>query len=256
MSEPASATAIHIRHCHGLAEFELCAELERKVWGDADLLVPMPLFVVAVETGGQVFAAFDGAKMIGFTMALAGVRDAKPHLHSHMTAVLPEYRDRGVGRKLKLFQREDALARGIGLVEWTFDPLEVKNAYFNLMRLGAIARRYLPNCYGITTSPLHAGLPTDRLVAEWHLRSPRVEAILKGEAPSRIPPSQAAAIRIRVPANIDELRRTNPSEAVRVQNEVRRQFLDAFSRGYAALALELHSAGADYVLELHKEGSA
>src|ERR1700689_114357 len=99
-----------------------------------------------------------------------------------MTAVLQNYRDRGIGRRLKLFQREDALQRGIHLVEWTFDPLEVKNAYLNFMRLGAIARRYLPNCYGVTTSPLHGGMPTDRLIAEWWLDSPRVTNLLNGSA--------------------------------------------------------------------------
>jgi len=117
-------------------------------------------------------------------MAIAGWRNRKPFLHSHMTAVSAAHRDRGIGRQLKLFQRADALARGISLIEWTFDPLVTKNAYFNFMRLGAIARRYIPNAYGITTSPLHGTLPTDRLVAEWHLRSPRVLRVLAGKRPT------------------------------------------------------------------------
>ena len=116
--------------------------------------------------------------MVGFTLALVGTRAAKPFLHSHMTAVLPEFQNQGVGRRLKLFQRHDALKRGIRLVEWTFDPLELKNAHFNFVRLGAIARRFIPNCYGVTESPLHAGLPTDRLVAEWWIDSDRVKNIL------------------------------------------------------------------------------
>ena len=104
-----------------------------------------------------------------------------------MAAVLPEFRDLGIGRRLKLAQREDALARGISLIEWTFDPLQTKNAYFNICRLGAIARRYLTDVYGSTSSPLHAGLPTDRLVAEWHLESERVVDILAGKEPARGP---------------------------------------------------------------------
>src|SRR6202012_2433270 len=100
------------------------------------------------------------------------------YLHSHMLAVLPEYRNAGLGRRLKLAQRDDALSRGFDLMEWTFDPLEIKNAYFNLERLGAIARRYNVNQYGITSSPLQGGLPTDRLVAEWWLKSKRVEQLL------------------------------------------------------------------------------
>jgi predicted GNAT superfamily acetyltransferase len=249
MNATPSPAGVVVRHCHGLAELEACVALQRRVWAGADIdVVPLPLFVVAEETGGQVLGAFAGDAMVGFTMALAGDRDGQPYLHSHMTAVDKPFRDRGVGRQLKLFQRQDALSRGIGLVEWTFDPLEIKNAYFNLMRLGAIARRYIPNCYGLTTSPLHAGLPTDRLVAEWWLRSPRVEAILAGERP----PLSATA-RVRVPATMDHLRRSKPAEATRLQGEIRRQFLDAFSRGLAAFALERAPEGADYLLAPGKE---
>src|SRR5450755_3816527 len=137
---------IAIRPCHGIKEFEACVHVEREVWKSSDIdVVPIPLFVVASETGGQVLGAFHGADLVGFTLAIAGWRVRKPFLHSHMTAVLDGHRDRGIGRRLKLYQRKDALARGISLVEWTFDPLVTKNAYLNFMRLGAIARRYLPN---------------------------------------------------------------------------------------------------------------
>src|SRR6266478_8424150 len=190
-----------IRPCHGIEEFEACLYVEREVWKSSDLdVVPIPLFVVASETGGQVLGAFQGAELVGFTLAIAGWRARKPFLHSHMTAVLDGRRDRGVGRRLKLYQREDALARGIGLVEWTFDPLVTKNAYFNFTRLGAIARRYLPNIYGITTSPLHGSLPTDRLVAEWHLRSPRVTRVLAGKLATT--PFSRRAVRITIPSNL------------------------------------------------------
>src|SRR6202171_2140640 len=193
---------IFVRHCHGIAEFEACVRLEREVWRSADIdVVPIPLFVVAAETGGQVLGAFHGDDLVGFTMAIAGWRNRKPFLHSHMTAVSDAYRDRGIGRQLKLFQRTDALARGISLIEWTFDPLITKNAYFNFMRLGAIARRYVPNAYGITTSPLHAALPTDRLVADWHLRSSRVLHILAGKRPTGAFAKIAA--RISIPANLE-----------------------------------------------------
>ena len=102
-----------------------------------------------------------------------------------MMGVLPEYRNRGVGRLLKLAQRDDAIKTGINLIEWTFDPLELKNAFFNIERLGAIVRRYVPNQYGTTTSHLHGGLPTDRCVAEWHVSSIRVADILSGERSDR-----------------------------------------------------------------------
>ncbi|MFZ1133728.1 MAG: GNAT family N-acetyltransferase, partial [Candidatus Korobacteraceae bacterium] len=145
-------------------------DLEFQVWGFRERdVVPSQMYVVAAKTGGQVVGAFVGDMMVGFVLAYAGIRDSNPYLHSHMAAVLPEYRDLGVGRRLKLAQRDDALARGIPLIEWTFDPLQTRNAYFNICRLGAVAQRYLLDVYGATSSPLHAGLPTDRLVAEWHL---------------------------------------------------------------------------------------
>src|SRR5271168_1847887 len=167
MSEP-----VVIRSCHAIEEFHACVELQREIWGEADLEVePATMFVVAEHSGGQVLGAFAGGTLIGFLLAVAGVRDGEPYLHSHMTGIEEGFRDRGVGRALKLFQREEALARGIRLIEWTFDPLELRNAHFNLNRLGAICRNYLPNLYGVTTSPLHRGLRTDRLLAEWYLES-------------------------------------------------------------------------------------
>jgi predicted GNAT superfamily acetyltransferase len=237
-----------IRLCHGIREFEACVRVEREVWRSSDIdVVPIPLFVVASEIGGQVLGAFLGEKLVGFTLAIVGWRARKPFLHSHMTAVLDGLRDRGVGRRLKLYQREDALARGIGLVEWTFDPLVTKNAYFNFMRLGAVARRYLPNIYGITTSPLHGSLPTDRLVAEWHLRSRRVSHALEGKKEET--PISRRAVQITIPSNIEDLKRSDPTRARDIQSEVREQFLKWLGKGYAATAVKPSDAGMDYVLE-------
>ena len=246
----ATPGTIVVRHCRGLAEFEACMGIELAVWGDSDLHVPLPLYVVAEETGGQVLGAFAGGKMIGFTMALSGVRAGRPILHSHMTAVLEEYRNRGVGKKLKLLQREDALERGIELVEWTFDPLEIKNAHFNLVRLGAIARRYIPNCYGITSSPLHAGLPTDRLMAEWWVESARVsEAVsLQSSAVSKSPLTAGAA-RVEVPADIARMREEEPEKAAKVQREIGEQFQKWFAKGYATVGFELGGEGGRYIME-------
>ena len=237
-----------IRHCHGMEEFEACLRVERKVWKSSDIdVVPIPLFVVASETGGQVLGAFKGEDLVGFTLAIAGWRARKPFLHSHMTAVLDAQRDRGVGRRLKLYQREDALARGIGLIEWTFDPLVTKNAYFNFMRLGAIARRFLPNIYGITTSPLHGSLPTDRLVAEWHLRSPRVLRVLAGKQANA--PISKRAVRITIPSNLELLRSRDSARALQIQSEVRENFVTWLGKGYVATAVLPSISGMDYILE-------
>lgn len=241
------AQGIVVRHLRAIEEFENCLELERRVWASADIdVVPLPIFVVVAHTGGQVLGAFDGQQMVGFTLAMPAFREGRLFLHSHMTAVLDDYRDRGVGRRLKFFQRDDALGRGIELVEWTFDPLELKNAYFNLERLGAIVREFLPNVYGITTSPLHAGLPTDRLVAQWWLKSARVEARAAGTRPPRVGgPFQ----RIRVPRNIDVLKKSNPAEAAQVQAAVREQFQSWLGRGSIVTGIELSDDAGTYQLE-------
>lgn len=235
---------IEIRSCATIPEYEECVRVEHATWGE-DIAVPSAIFVVAHHTGGQVIGAFDSGKMIGFTMAVAGVRGGKPFLHSHMTAVLAECRDRGVGRRLKLFQRQDALRRGIDLIEWTFDPLEFRNAHFNLVRLGAVARRYIANCYGITASPLHAGMPTDRLVAEWWLNSARVKSILADDLTA----SKDSVTRISLPANMDEIRASDRETAVRVQTEAREQFTKLFAEGFVATAVESRDAATDYILE-------
>jgi predicted GNAT superfamily acetyltransferase len=251
MSEARATREVEIRHCSTLVEYEECVRVEHQVWGE-DIAVPSAVFVVAHHTGGQVLGAFDpavdatgGAKMVGFTLALAANRIGKPFLHSHMTAVLAEFRDRGVGRRLKLFQRQDALKRGIDLIEWTFDPLDLKNAHFNLARLGAVARRYIPNCYGVTESPLHAGLPTDRLVAEWWLASDRVNSILA----DKVMTISSSAERISLPPNLSEIKESDRAAAARMQTEVREQFLKWFAKGYAVTSFETRGAMANYVLE-------
>lgn len=236
---------IVVRNCETLEEFHACVGVQRVVWGEADLEVePATMFVVAAHTGGQVLGAFDGKKLIGYTLAVAGVRNGSPFLHSHMTAVLDGYRDRGVGRKLKHFQRDEALRAGIRLIEWTFDPLETRNAHFNLNRLGAVCRRYLSNLYGITTSPLHRGLPTDRLVAEWYLDSPRVIASLLGKQQE---PTEAPLL-ISLPPELESWKAAGSPHVAEVQSRVRSEFLRAFQRSYAAFAVRNDSGGSSYLL--------
>ncbi len=235
---------ITVRHCASLAEYEECVRLQLITWGE-DLVVPSGLFVVARETGGQTLGAFAGEQMIGFTLGLAGIHDGRAIIHSHMTAVLAEFRDRGIGRMLKLAQRNDALARNIHLVEWTFDPLELKNAHFNINRLGAVVKRYIPNCYGITESPLHAGLPTDRLMAEWHLDSPRVTEILRGKSPQY----GSTAVRVSIPSDISQRKQRDAAAGAQVQTAMREQFLEKMAKGYIVTGLEIGPSEAAYILE-------
>ncbi|MBA0084335.1 MAG: acetyltransferase [Acidobacteria bacterium Pan2503] len=236
---------IQVRKCAKLEEFHGCVELQRQIWGEADLEVePVTMFVVAAHTGGQVLGAFENGRMIAYTLAIAGLQDHVPYLHSHMTGVLSDYRDRGVGRMLKLFQREEALSRGIRLIQWTFDPLELRNAHFNLNRLGAISRQYLPNLYGTTTSPLHRGLATDRLLVEWRLDSSRAVVAIQSLAKE---PVESPAM-IELPPELEHWQQENAPEVKKVQSRVREEFTRWFAKGYAAVALRTAPGNRAYCL--------
>ena len=236
---------IVVRKCERIEEFHRCVELQRRIWGEADLEVePATMFVVAAHTGGQTLGAFADDRLVGYTLAVAGLRGRVPYLHSHMTGVDGEYRDRGIGRMLKLFQREEALGRGIRLIQWTFDPLEVRNAHFNLNRLGAICREYHRNLYGVTTSPLHRGLATDRLLVEWHLDSARVVAAIENLV--KDPAETPAAIEL--PPELERWQLEDSSQVVALQARVREEFTRWFARGYAVIAFRTAPGNRAYLL--------
>jgi predicted GNAT superfamily acetyltransferase len=234
---------IVIRNCNSLDEISACVALQKEVWNFADAeLIPLRMFVVAEKIGGQVIAAFDHASIVAFALSVPGSRGGHSYLHSQMLAVRSEYRNAGVGRQIKLFQRDDALARGFELIEWTFDPLEIKNAYLNIERLGAIARRYHVNQYGITSSPLQGGLPSDRLVAEWWLKSNRVESLLRAGRMSGFETLKT----VPVPAEIYGWKAAPATRgrAQEVQDRNRKDFLQAFSDGLVVLGYEREQQGA------------
>ena len=245
-----SQTVIEIRQLFHLPEFEEVLRLQQAIWGFPDIeLLPLRFLVVVSKVGGHVFGAYDGDMMVGFCFAIPGIKPGgHPYLHSHMLGVLPAYRDAGVGRSLKLKQREEALARGIQLIEWTFDPLELKNAFFNIERLGAVVRRYHENQYGITFSPLHGGLPTDRCYAEWWIASPRVEEVLTEGGVRRGPggpPHQA----IGYPADIARIRTEDPRRARQIQKENGEKFRSAFEQGLAVTRFARGETESSYLLE-------
>jgi predicted GNAT superfamily acetyltransferase len=216
--------------------------LQKEVWNFTDSeLVPLRMFVVAEKVGGQVMGAFDGNNMVGFALSVPGARSGHVYLHSHMLAVREDHRNGGLGRRLKLFQREEALARGIELIEWTFDPLEIKNSYLNIEKLGAISRRYNINQYGITSSPLQGGLPSDRLIAEWWLKSKRVETLLATGGN----PAFGRDTTIVVPAQIYDWKAAEEtrSQARQVQEQNRDQFLSAFDQGLVVQGYERDEQG-------------
>jgi predicted GNAT superfamily acetyltransferase len=240
------STLIEIRQLFTLEEFTHVLDLQKVIWGFADVeLLPLRFLVVVSKVGGHVFGAYDGGRMIGFCFAIPGVKpNGRPYLHSHMLGVLPEYHNTGIGRRLKLRQREEALSRGIVLIEWTFDPLELKNAFFNIERLGAIVRRYNENQYGVTASPLHGGLPTDRCIAEWWIDSIRVRSILQGERLTHHPVD-----RIAYPADIAHVRSEDRKSAREIQCANGRKLQDAFARGLAATGFDRSESHGIYLLE-------
>lgn len=241
MSEP----HIEIRELNSIEEFRDAVHLQQVIWGFEEIeLLPVRLFVVASKIGGQSLGAYDGARMIGFTLAIPGLKPGgKTYLHSHIAGVLPEYRNYGIGRRLKLRQREDAIPRGVDLMEWTFDPLEIKNAYFNIERLGAVVRRFVRNQYGVTTSKLHGGLPTDRCIAEWWLKTARVNTIAGGDPYVR--PEVTA--RVTVPVEIAELRTADPKRAKEIQAKVSDGFEENFGKGLTVIGMERSDESGTYL---------
>jgi predicted GNAT superfamily acetyltransferase len=239
---------IEIRQLKTNPEFAEAVKLQKAIWGfdEVDLL-PVRLFVTASKIGGHSFGAYDGDKMVGFCIAIPGIKSgAKSYLHSHMLGVMKEYRDAGLGRKLKLAQRDDAIRQGLDLIEWTFDPLEIKNAFFNIERLGAIVRRFVLNQYGTTSSPLNAGLPTDRCTAEWWLESDRVTALLEG----REMPRKEIAARISITNDIYTIKANDYARAREIQKRVADQFLENFAKNLAVTGFERSAENGTYLFSL------
>jgi len=219
-----------------LEEFADVVELERQIWGPGyDEVVPVPILAVSVHRGGILIGAFDGGRMIGFVYSLPAIKDGKATQWSHMAGVLAEYRSAGLGRTLKLLQRDRTLAMGLDLIEWTYDPLQAMNAHLNFAKLGVVVEEYLENVYGTSSSPLHQGNPTDRFVAEWWIRTPHVER--------RVAPAGLLALRTNEVADAARVNRTAASgewlesvdvdlslEARRLAVEIPMGFTDMLSR--------------------------
>jgi predicted GNAT superfamily acetyltransferase len=265
---------IMFRECRGFEELQACVDLQVEVWGYSDGdVIPRRVFLVAQKIGGQVIGAFDEVEgvgdkgqgiaggafsMVGFALSLPGVKTGvqpgtgKPesYLHSHMLAVREGYRNQRIGARLKLAQREEALGRGIRRMEWTFDPLEIKNAFLNIHKLGAIVRSYSENFYGVSSSRLQGGLQTDRLVAEWWIDSPRVRAAVAGRSSSEAAELQSGSetesqVEIRVPAAIYAWKAEDSTRhlAARVQAENRLRFQEAFAEGLAVVGFTRDAEG-------------
>ncbi len=235
---------LEIRPLESLEEFHATLRLQNLIWGfDETDTVASRLFGVFQHIGGSSLGAFLGNDLVGYTLAFAAFKpNRKAYWHSHMAGVDPSIHNLGIGRKLKLRQREEALAAGLDLIEWTFDPLQARNAYFNIEKLGTSIEAYLPNFYGVTSSELHGSLPTDRLVAAWHLSRPSVIECLAGRRPDR----GQGAMRIEIPARISQLPRP---EAAVIQDRVRKQFETAFGDNLRVVGFEREPSQGAYILD-------
>ncbi len=253
------ATRLTFRDLTTLDEFAQVVELERHIWGPGyDEVVPVPILAVSVHRGGILIGAFEGGRMVGFVYSLPGVKDGKPTQWSHMAGVVAEYRNAGLGRTLKVLQRERALAMGLDLIEWTYDPLQAMNAHLNFSKLGVVVEEYAVNLYGESSSPLHRGNPTDRFVAEWWIRTPHVERRLNASGPLTLRSheigeashaNRAAAgaslectevdltlsarrVTVEIPMGFTEMLSAAPDSARRWRLATRDIFTAYFARGY------------------------
>jgi predicted GNAT superfamily acetyltransferase len=243
------APEVDVRLVRSHDEFAACEAMSREIWGAAERnVVPRELLLTMQHNGGLVHAAFltDG-RMIGFCFAFVGMRDGQLRLCSHQLGVSPAFRGLGIGIALKQAQQRDALRLGYELVTWTFDPLEARNAYINLHRLGCIARVYDRNHYGAMEDELNRGLPSDRFEAEWWLRRQR-PVITSGEplvllwvGASGEPVRKAGALStgatalIGVPPDFQEVKRASPELALRWRMESRAAFETALTAGLVAV---------------------
>jgi predicted GNAT superfamily acetyltransferase len=255
---------IQIRDLTTIDEFRQVVALEQAIWGYTDQgdLVTVPVFIFTVHRGATLIGAVTPAGlMVGFAYAVVGIKDGKPMQWSHMAGVLPAYRG-GLGYRLKLAQRERAVSRGIDLIEWTFDPLQAMNAHFNFAKLGCVAEEYAANFYGESTSALHRGTPTDRLVASWRITEPHVTRRLEQPAALRARAQEVMdapivnetrvsggwrevttmdlarrdrRVWIEIPTGFTDMQQQAPDRALKWRLDVRAMFEAYFQRGYRAV---------------------
>jgi len=250
MKQPQGYT---IRPCRTIAELASCVALQKAIWGYADYEVyPTRLFVNLVHIGGQVIGAFTATEqLVGFVASMPAWREGARYYHSLSLGVLPEHENRGLGRALKLKQRDEALRVKIRRIEWTFDPLRTKNAFFNIGRLGGLVRRYSPDHYGPVESRLQQGLPSDRLVCEWWLAHPRVRRALGGLPPRLVGKTPVA--KVVFPADFQSLAESQPEEARALQAALRKRLQRHFARGLAITDVVRERNSTRYVLDRLEE---
>lgn len=276
---------ITIRPLQTETEYRAAEQLQRDVWGMEDVeVVAHDLLITVHKNGGLILGAFEtepgsNETLIGFVFGFVGLQaDGRAKHCSHLAGVTPLHQGRNIGYRLKLAQREYVLAQGIDLVTWTFEPLESRNAHFNLHKLGATCNTYVRNVYGAMRDKLNAGLPSDRFQVNWRLKSARVQARLAGQfqrlAPTAlqgagvvvinqaetvgellrpaetIAPIQGSPLLVQIPADFQKIRAEDNSLARAWRAQTRQIFEAAFSAGYTATDLLFENGTSYYLLEL------
>lgn len=257
---------ISVRDARSLGDYQRLVEIQKEVWGMSDIeVVPVVELITVQHCGGLCMGAFDGDDMVGFVYGMVGCDEGRFCHHSHMLAVVPSHRGRGIGIKLKWSQRDRVLDQGMDVINWTFDPLQAPNAKLNIRHFGVTIKEYVENIYGETGSPLHGGIPTDRFKARWWLESRRVLQAREGrlaertgwEALARINQTDLKSgflhceaalldreeneLLVEIPHNMARVMVEQPELAMDWRMKSRQLFQSYFSRGYS-------------IVDFHREG--
>jgi len=249
---------LSIRECTTIEEFHNCVYLQREAFGLPDLEIsPRRHLIVSRHAGGWTLGAFAGERMVGFVHHLVAVKDNALFGYSHMMAVAKDYQNHGVGAKLKWAQRAKAMTEDRRFIKWTWDPMQSRNAHFNLNRLGVVVDTYADNFYGTdydadpTQDPEdRPGLQSDRLFASWHLASPRVVALSEGKSQTI---DATAAVRIAIPADWSSFIVRDVHDARATQARVRQEFKDAFAAGLVCAGFQRGNEWSEYLLYHQRE---
>jgi len=242
---------IRIRECASVEDLSRCVALQREVFALPEIEIsPVRHFIVTRHAGGFTLGAFAGEKLAGFVLSVAAFSGGEKIFYSHMTAVLKDFQSSGIGARLKWAQRETALAKGVNFIKWTFQPVQARNAFFNLEKLGAVVRRYEPNFYGTDYSTSEdqtkrVGLDSDRLFAEWNLESDKVKCLANGE---EFTDAGEAVREIKIPADWNALVESDAERAVGEQERVKREFQAAFADKLICRSFQRSATSPKYLL--------
>jgi predicted GNAT superfamily acetyltransferase len=263
--------SITYKRIEDLEDINAVVLLQSEIWGH-DAVSPLPQLVASIHHGGIIIGAFSEERLIGFCYGFAGFKNGETYLISHMTGIQPKYQNAGIGFQLKVQQREWAMAYGYQKIVWTYDPLEVRNGFFNLNKLGGFSQTYHSSYYGEMPDKLNKGLPADRLLIEWDICSNGVEKAISGEWPTHkernfesilntkdefplkiekeLDQKQAGYF-VPVPANIQKVKQMNLEVALAWRFALRDVLSEALSKGFVISCVQrvLNSTIHYYVLE-------